>query len=183
MRLPIICWRRDAIVDVHSRQPIWVTPWQFRTFLDDDPLLLERGRPQHDSQRQEGSRLVYDPMPSTIGPRRSPMRSAAVVARLLRCCWRAARKFARTSARMLGIAVGRNRLDLVQMLLGARGRRRSTSVRGPRSRIAHWRSWQLLTVMTSMPAAPAGRRWWLRAGGTKESTPSGYRRCLNLGRM
>ena len=106
---------RDAIVDVHSAAYLGDT-LAVRTFLDDDPLLLEHARPQHDSQRQEGSRLIYDPTPNTWA---TPLAyalsggSGDTVALLLE---RGA-EVRENDTRLLGIAVGRNRLDLVQMLL------------------------------------------------------------------
>ncbi len=106
---------RDAIVDVHSAAYLGDT-LAVRTFLDDDPLLLERGRPQHDSQRQEGSRLVYDPMPSTWATPLTYALSGGCSETVAMLLARGA-EVRSHSARMLGIAVGRNRLDLVQMLL------------------------------------------------------------------
>ena len=106
---------RDAIVDVHSTAYLGDT-LAIPTFLDDDPLLLERGRPQHDSQRQEGSRLVYDPMPSTWATPLTYALSGGCSEAVAMLLARGAEVRAH-SARMLGIAVGRGHLDLVQMLL------------------------------------------------------------------
>ena len=106
---------RDAIVDVHSAAYLGDT-LAICTFLDDDPLLLERGRPQHDSQRQEGSRLVYDPMPSTWATPLTYALSGGCSEAVAMLLARGAEVRAH-SARMLGIAVGRGHLDLVQMLL------------------------------------------------------------------
>ncbi len=85
-------------------------------FIEADPMLLESTQAQHDSQRSEGGRLVFDHMPNMWA---TPLAyalsggSGDTVALLLE---RGAevRKY---DTRLLGIAVGRNRLDLVQMLL------------------------------------------------------------------
>ena len=85
-------------------------------FLDGDPALLERTHTQHDSQRSEGSRLVFDSTPNDWAtPLAYALSSGSgdTVALLLE---RGAEVRAH-SARMLGIAVGRGHLDLVQMLL------------------------------------------------------------------
>ncbi len=85
-------------------------------FLDADPSRLERAKPQHDMQKTEGSRLVFDPMPNDWA---TPLvyavsgGCAETVALLLD---RDA-EVRRHSSRLLGIAVGRNRLDLVEQLL------------------------------------------------------------------
>ena len=85
-------------------------------FLAADPTLLESTQAQHDSQRSEGRRLVFDHMPNMWA---TPLAyalsggSGDTVAMLLA---RGAEVRAHDT-RMLGIAVGRNRLDLVQMLL------------------------------------------------------------------
>lgn len=85
-------------------------------FLDADPSLLERAKPQHDMQKTEGSRLVFDPMPNDWA---TPLvyavsgGSAETVALLLA---RGA-EVRRHSGRLLGIAVGRNRTDVVQLFL------------------------------------------------------------------
>ena len=85
-------------------------------FIEADPMLLESTQAQHDSQRSEGRRLVFDHMPNMWA---TPLAyalsggSGDTVALLLE---RGA-EVRKNDTRMLGIAVGRNRLDLVQMLL------------------------------------------------------------------
>ncbi len=85
-------------------------------FLAADPALLESSQAQHDSQRSEEKRLVFDHMPNSWA---TPLAYALsggcrdTVALLLE---RGA-EVRQHDTRMLGIAVGRNRLDLVQMLL------------------------------------------------------------------
>ena len=85
-------------------------------FIEADPMLLESTQAQHDSQRSEGRRLVFDHMPNTWG---TPLAYALsggsrdTVALLLE---RGA-EVRENDTRLLGIAVGHNRLDLVQMLL------------------------------------------------------------------
>lgn len=85
-------------------------------FLDVDPSLLERTKPQHDMQKTEGSRLVFDPMSNDWA---TPLvyavsgGSAETMALLLA---RGA-EVHRHSDRLLGIAAGRGRLDVVQLLL------------------------------------------------------------------
>jgi len=85
-------------------------------FLDADPSLLERTKPQHDMQKAEGSRLVFDPMSNDWA---TPLvyavsgGSTETVALLLA---RGA-EVRQHSGRLLGIAVGRSRTDLVQLLL------------------------------------------------------------------
>ena len=85
-------------------------------FIEADPMLLESTQAQHDSQRPEGRRLVFDHMPNTWA---TPLAyalsggSGDTVALLLE---RGA-EVRENDTRLLGIAVGRNRLDLVQMLL------------------------------------------------------------------
>ena len=85
-------------------------------FIEADPMLLESTQAQHDSQRSEGRRLVFDHMPNMWA---TPLAyalsggSGDTVALLLA---RGA-EVRENDTRLLGIAVGRNRLDLVQMLL------------------------------------------------------------------
>ena len=85
-------------------------------FIEADPMLLESTQAQHDSQRSEGRRLVFDHMPNMWA---TPLAyalsggSGDTVALLLE---RGA-EVRENDTRLLGIAVGRNRLDLVQMLL------------------------------------------------------------------
>ena len=87
-------------------------------FIETDPMLLESTQAQHDSQRSEGRRLVFDHMPNMwatpLAYALSGGCSGDTVAKLLA---RGAEVRSNDSARMLGIAVGHNRLDLVQMLL------------------------------------------------------------------
>ena len=106
---------QGAAIDVYTAAYLGETA-EVRAFLEADPSLLERTPPQHDMQRSEGSRLVFDPMPNDWA---TPLTyavaggSADTVALLLA---RGAEVRAH-SGRLLGIAVGRNRLDLVRLLL------------------------------------------------------------------
>lgn len=85
-------------------------------FFAADPSLLELTKPQHDMQETEGSRLVFDPMPNDWA---TPLAYAvsggsAETAALLLARGAEVR---RHSGRVLGIAAGRGRLDVVQLLL------------------------------------------------------------------
>ena len=106
---------QGANVDIYTAAYLGDTG-AVRGFLDGDPALLERAHTQHDSQRSEGSRLVFDSMPNSWA---TPLAYALsggcreTVALLLE---RGAEVRAHDT-RMLGIAVGRGHLDLVQMLL------------------------------------------------------------------
>ena len=117
--------RRDAIADfllsrgarvgIHTAAYLGDTA-AVAGFLDADPSRLERTKPQHDMQKTEGSRLVFDPMPNDWA---TPLvyavsgGCAETVALLLD---RGA-EVRRHSGRLLGIAAGRGRLDVVQLLL------------------------------------------------------------------
>ena len=106
---------QGATVDVFTAAYLGDTA-AVRDLLDADPTLLENTQAQHDSQRSEGSRLVFDHMPNSWA---TPLAYALsggsrdTVALLLE---RGA-EVHKHDTWMLGIAVGRNRLDLVQMLL------------------------------------------------------------------
>lgn len=106
---------RGARVGIHTAAYLGDTA-AVAGFLDGDPSLLERTKPQHDMQKTEGSRLVFDPMPNDWA---TPLvyavsgGSAETVSLLLA---RGA-EVRRHSGRLLGIAVGRNRTDVVQLLL------------------------------------------------------------------
>ena len=106
---------QGATVDVFSVAYLGDTA-AVRDLLDAGPTLLEGTQAQHDSQRSEGRRLVFDHMPNSWA---TPLAYALsggsrdTVALLLE---RGA-EVRKHDTRMLGIAVGRNRLDLVQMLL------------------------------------------------------------------
>ena len=65
-------------------------------FIEADPMLLESTQAQHDSQRSEGRRLVFDHMPNMWATPLAYALSGGSEIRLL-CCWRAARKYARTT--------------------------------------------------------------------------------------
>ena len=106
---------RDAIVDVFAAAYLGDTA-AVRGFLDADPSLLECTQPQHDSQRSEGSRLVFDLMPNDWATPLTYTLSGGCSEAVAMLLARGA-EVRSHSARMLGIAVGRNRLDLVQMLL------------------------------------------------------------------
>ena len=85
-------------------------------FLDADPSLLERAKPQHDMQKTEGARLVFDSMSNDWA---TPLVYAvsggsAETVNLLLAQGAEVRQH---SGRLLGIAVGRNRTDLAQLLL------------------------------------------------------------------
>ena len=84
--------------------------------------------------------------------------------------------------RMLGIAVGRNRLDLVQMLLEHGADAGQLPLADP-SQNRELAELAIAHGYDVNAGRPAGRRWWLRAGGTKENIPRKYRRYWNLGRM
>ncbi len=106
---------QGATVDVFTAAYLGDTA-AVRDLLDAGPTLLEGTQAQHDSQRSEGRRLVFDHMPNSWA---TPLAYALsggsrnTVALLLE---RGA-EVRKHDTRMLGIAVGRNRLDLVQMLL------------------------------------------------------------------
>ena len=106
---------RDATVNVFTAAYLGETA-AVAGFIEADPMLLESTQAQHDSQRSEGRRLVFDHMPNTWA---TPLAYALsggsrdTVALLLE---RGA-EVRENDTRLLGIAVGRNRLDLVQMLL------------------------------------------------------------------
>ena len=106
---------RDAIVDVFAAAYLGDTA-AVRGFLDADPSLLECTQPQHDSQRSEGSRLVFDLMPNDWATPLTYTLSGGCSEAVAMLLARGA-EVRSHSARMLGIAVGHNRLDLVQMLL------------------------------------------------------------------
>jgi ankyrin repeat protein len=85
-------------------------------YLDGNPTLLEQTKPQHDNMRTENSRLVFELEPNDWA---TPLvyavsgGSTETVAMLLE---RGA-EVRLHSDRLLGIAVGRARLDLVELLL------------------------------------------------------------------
>ena len=106
---------RDAIVDVFAAAYLGDTA-AVRGFLDADPSLLECTQPQHDSQRSEGSRLVFDLMPNDWATPLTYTLSGGCSETVAMLLARGA-EVRKNDTRMLGIAVGRNRLDLVQMLL------------------------------------------------------------------
>lgn len=85
-------------------------------FLDDDPALLESAKPQHDMQKTEGSRLVFDPMPNDWATPLVYAVSGGYAETVVLLLERGA-EVRRHSGRLLGIAVGRNRTDVVQLLL------------------------------------------------------------------
>ena len=106
---------QGARTDIHTAAYLGDTA-AVRAFLDADPSLLERTQPQHDSMRKEGSRLVFDLMPNDWA---TPLVYAvsggcAETVSLLLARGAAVRLH---SARLLGIAAGRSRLDLAQTLL------------------------------------------------------------------
>lgn len=117
--------RRDAVadfllsqgasVDIHTAAYLGDSN-AVAGFLDTDPSMLERSKPQHDMQKTEGSRLVFDPMPNDWA---TPLVYAVsggfaeTVALLLA----RSGEVHRHSGRLLGIAVGRSRTDLVRLLL------------------------------------------------------------------
>ena len=106
---------QGALVDVFTAAYLGETA-AVAAFLDADPTLLESTQAQHDMQRAEGERLAFDHRPNYWA---TPLAyalsgdNADTVALLLE---RGA-QVREHDARLLGIAVGRNRLDLVQMLL------------------------------------------------------------------
>ena len=85
-------------------------------FIETDPMLLESTQAQHDSQRSEGRRLVFDHMPNMWATPLAYALSGGCSETVAKLLARGA-EVRSHSARMLGIAVGHNRLDLVQMLL------------------------------------------------------------------
>ena len=102
-------------VDVHTAAYLGDTT-AVVAFLDADPSLLESTLAQHDSQRSQGKRLIFDHIPNTWT---TPLAYAlsggcADTVALLLARGAAVRPH---NARLLGIAVGRSRLDLVRMLL------------------------------------------------------------------
>ena len=102
-------------VDVHTAAYLGDTT-AVVAFLDADPSLLESTLAQHDSQRSQGKRLIFDHRPNTWA---TPLAYAlsggcADTVALLLARGAAVRPH---NARLLGIAVGRGRLDLVRMLL------------------------------------------------------------------
>ncbi len=106
---------QEARVDVHTAAYLGETG-TVRALLAAEPTLLESTLAQHDSQRSAGRRLIFDHRPNTWA---TPLAygvsggCAETVAFLLA---RGA-AVAPLSERLLGIAVGRGRLDLVEMLL------------------------------------------------------------------
>ena len=106
---------QGALVDVFTAAYLGETA-AVAAFLDAEPTLLESTQAQHDMQRAEGERLAFDHRPNYWA---TPLAyalsggNADTVALLLE---RGA-QVREHDARLLGIAVGRNRLDLVQMLL------------------------------------------------------------------
>ena len=106
---------QGARVDIHTAAYLGDAA-AVRAFLDADPSLLERTQPQHDSMRKKGARLTFDLMPNDWA---TPLVYAvsggcAATVSLLLERGAAVRPH---SARLLGIAVGRGRLDLAQTLL------------------------------------------------------------------
>lgn len=81
-----------------------------------DPTLLEHTQAQHDMQRSEGEGLVFDHVPNTWATPLAYALSGGSAETVQLLLTRGA-EVASKSARLLGIAVGRNRLDLVEMLL------------------------------------------------------------------
>lgn len=106
---------RGASVDIHTAAYLGGTA-AVAGFLDGDPSLLERTKPQHDMQKTEGSRLVFDPMPNDWATPLVYAVSGGSVETVALLLARGA-EVRRHSGRLLGIAVGRNRTDVVQLLL------------------------------------------------------------------
>ena len=107
--------QNGAVVDVHTAAYLGDTD-AVAAFLDADPALLESTLDQHDTQRSQGGRLIFDHRPNSWA---TPLAYAlsggcAETVALLLARGAAVRPH---NARLLGIAVGRDRLDLVQMLL------------------------------------------------------------------
>lgn len=84
--------------------------------LKADPTLLEHTQAQHDMQRSEGKGLVFDHVPNTWATPLAYALSGGCADTVALLLDRGAEVEA-GSARLLGIAVGRSRLDLVELLL------------------------------------------------------------------
>ena len=106
---------QGARVDVHTAAYLGETA-TLRALLDADPTLLEYTLAQHDSQRAEGRRLVFDHRPNTWATPLAYAVSGGCAETVALLLARGA-AVAALSERLLGIAVGRGRLDLVEMLL------------------------------------------------------------------
>ena len=85
-------------------------------FLDEAPSLLEQTHPQHDSQRSEGSRLAFDSTPNAWATPLAYALSGGYSETVALLLARGAEVRAHDT-HMLGIALGRGRLDLVRLLL------------------------------------------------------------------
>ncbi|MYB76345.1 MAG: hypothetical protein F4X83_04465 [Chloroflexi bacterium] len=104
-----------ARVDTHTAAYLGDTA-AVAGFLDADPSLLERTKPQHDMQKTEGSRLVFDPMSNDWATPLVYAVSGGSTETVTLLLARGA-EVRRHSGRLLGIAVGRSRTDLAQLLL------------------------------------------------------------------
>ena len=93
---------QGAAIDVYTAAYLGETA-EVRAFLEADPSLLERTPPQHDMQRSEGSRLVFDPMPNDWATPLVPMLLLAAAPTPWRCCWHEEQRYAHTAAVCLAL--------------------------------------------------------------------------------
>ena len=106
---------QGAVVGIHTVAYLGDTA-AVCAFLDADPALLEQTHAQHDVQRSEGKRLAFDPTPHSWSTPLAYAVSGGCAETVALLLARGA-AVAAHSARLLAIAVGRGRLDIVRLLL------------------------------------------------------------------